>query len=153
MQVGRTGKLTPLAALSPVPIGGTMVKRATLHNQDEIDRLGVLIGDYVMVERGGDVIPKVVRVVEDKDHPRGTRKFKFPEHCPECGGIQVEMGRGKVRCLKHEGEPPRRFAARDRTNGTAKASANGTAKPSANGRVKKTKPKAKTTRRVAAKKA
>src|SRR5262249_20545812 len=83
VQVGRTGKLTPLAALTPVPIGGTMVKRATLHNQDEIDRLGVLIGDYVMVERGGDVIPKVVRVVDDKEHPRGTRKFKFPEHCPE----------------------------------------------------------------------
>src|SRR5215813_4542715 len=83
VQVGRTGKLTPVAWLKPVPIGGTMVKRATLHNQDEIDRLGVLIGDYVMVERGGDVIPKVVRVIEDKDHPRGHRKFKFPEHCPE----------------------------------------------------------------------
>ena len=89
VQVGRTGKLTPLAALTPVPIGGTMVKRATLHNQDEIDRLGVLIGDYVMVERGGDVIPKVVRVIEDKDHLRGTRKFQFPEHCPECGGMVV----------------------------------------------------------------
>jgi DNA ligase (NAD+) len=100
VQVGRTGKLTPLAALTPVPIGGTMVKRATLHNQDEIDRLGVLIGDYVMVERGGDVIPKVVRVVEDKDHPRGTRKFKFPEHCPECGGMVVRAeGEADHRCI------------------------------------------------------
>ena len=100
VQVGRTGKLTPLAALTPVPIGGTMVKRATLHNQDEIDRLGVLIGDYVMVERGGDVIPKVVRVVEDKDHPRGHRKFKFPEHCPECGGMVVRAeGEADHRCI------------------------------------------------------
>src|SRR5438270_604131 len=69
-QVGRTGKLTPVAWLKPVPIGGTMVKRATLHNMDEIERLGVKIGDWVMVERGGDVIPKVVKVIEDKEHPR-----------------------------------------------------------------------------------
>ena len=77
-----------------------MVKRATLHNQDEIDRLGVLIGDYVMVERGGDVIPKVVRVVDDKEHPRGTRKFKFPEHCPECGVMVVRAeGEADHRCI------------------------------------------------------
>ena len=72
VQVGRTGKLTPLAALRPVPIGGTTVKRATLHNQDEIERLGAKIGDWVLVERGGDVIPKIVKVVDDQDHPRGT---------------------------------------------------------------------------------
>ena len=89
VQVGRTGKLTPLAALKPVPIGGTTVKRATLHNQDEIERLGVKIGDWVLVERGGDVIPKIVKVIDDKEHPRGKRTFSFPEHCPECGGKVV----------------------------------------------------------------
>ncbi len=72
MQVGRTGKLTPVAVLRPVPIGGTTVSRATLHNMDFIDNLGIRIGDWVMVERGGDVIPKVVKVVEDKDHPHAA---------------------------------------------------------------------------------
>ena len=100
VQVGRTGKLTPLAALRPVPIGGTTVKRATLHNQDEIDRLGVKIGDWVLVERGGDVIPKIVKVVEDKDHPRGHRTFEFPTHCPECGGKVVRAeGEADHRCV------------------------------------------------------
>lgn len=92
VQVGRTGKLTPVAALSPVSIGGTTVTRATLHNQDEIDRLGVLIGDHVLVERGGDVIPKVVKVIEDQQHPRGSRRFRFPSYCPECGGTVVRQG-------------------------------------------------------------
>jgi len=100
VQVGRTGKLTPLAALHPVPIGGTTVKRATLHNQDEIDRLGVKIGDWVLVERGGDVIPKIVKVVEDKEHPRGHRTFTFPTHCPECGGKVVRAeGEADHRCV------------------------------------------------------
>ena len=100
VQVGRTGKLTPVAFLKPVPIGGTTVSRATLHNQDEIERLGVKIGDWVMVERGGDVIPKVVKVVEDKDHPRGTREFQMPTHCPVCGGkiVRVE-GEADHRCV------------------------------------------------------
>jgi DNA ligase (NAD+) len=84
VQVGRTGKLTPVAALTPVPIGGTTVSRATLHNMDEIGRLDVKIGDWVIVERGGDVIPKVVKVVDDKEHPRGTKQFHMPERCPVC---------------------------------------------------------------------
>jgi DNA ligase (NAD+) len=100
VQVGRTGKLTPVAALKPVPIGGTTVSRATLHNMDEIERLGVKIGDWVEVERGGDVIPKVVRVVEDKDHPRGHKQFHMPEHCPVCG-TKVVRTEGEVdyRCV------------------------------------------------------
>ena len=99
-QVGRTGKLTPVAWLKPVFIGGTTVTRATLHNQDEIDRLGVKIGDWVMVERGGDVIPKVVKVLEDKDHPRGDKTFHMPEQCPVCGSHVVRVeGEADHRCV------------------------------------------------------
>ncbi|GAC1415964.1 MAG: NAD-dependent DNA ligase LigA [Acidobacteriaceae bacterium] len=83
-QVGRTGKVTPVAKLNPVLIGGTTVARATLHNADEIDRLGVRIGDSVQVERGGDVIPKIVALVHDAQHPRGTGEIVFPTHCPRC---------------------------------------------------------------------
>jgi DNA ligase (NAD+) len=98
VQVGRTGKLTPVAWLKPVPIGGTTVSRATLHNMDEIERLGVRIGDWVLVERGGDVIPKVVKVLEDK--PRGHKKFHMPEHCPVCGGNVVrDEGEADHRCV------------------------------------------------------
>ena len=98
VQVGRTGKLTPVAALKPVSIGGTTVTRATLHNMDEIERLGVRIGDWVAVERGGDVIPKVVKVLEDR--PRGTREFHMPERCPECGGHVVRAeGEADHRCV------------------------------------------------------
>jgi DNA ligase (NAD+) len=100
IQVGRTGKLTPVAALKPVPIGGTTVSRATLHNLDEIERLDVKIGDWVEVERGGDVIPKVTRVIEDKDHPRGRRLFHMPEKCPECGTHVVRTeGEVDYRCV------------------------------------------------------
>src|SRR6267142_2582274 len=97
-QVGRTGKLTPVAWLKPVFIGGTTVTRATLHNQNEIERLGVKIGDWVMVERGGDVIPKVVKVMEDK--PRGHKAFHMPENCPVCGR-KVHRTEGEVdyRCI------------------------------------------------------
>jgi DNA ligase (NAD+) len=100
VQVGRTGKLTPVAALKPVPVGGTTVSRATLHNMDEIERLGVKIGDWVEVERGGDVIPKVTRVIEDQDHPRGHKSFHMPERCPVCGGHVVRTeGEADHRCV------------------------------------------------------
>lgn len=97
-QVGRTGKLTPVAELVPVAIGGTTVRNATLHNMDEIERLGVKIGDWVRVERGGDVIPKVVGV--DKDHPRGKADIDVPEKCPVCG-TKVMRTEGEVdyRCV------------------------------------------------------
>ena len=100
VQVGRTGKLTPVAELAPVFIGGTTVSRATLHNADFILGLGLRIGDYVKVERGGDVIPKVVEVIEDADHPRGNREFTFPSVCPECGS-EVVRAEGEVdyRCV------------------------------------------------------
>ncbi len=98
--VGRSGKLTPTAMLTPVFVGGVTVSRATLHNADFIERMGLLIGDWVKVERGGDVIPKVVEVVEDKDHPRGTHKFSFPAKCPECGNAVVrEEGEADWRCV------------------------------------------------------
>jgi DNA ligase (NAD+) len=99
-QVGRTGKLTPVAGLAPVSIGGTTVRNATLHNLDEIGRLGVKIGDWVQVERGGDVIPKVAKVIDDKDHPRGDGEIEAPEKCPVCG-TKVVRTQGEVdyRCV------------------------------------------------------
>jgi DNA ligase (NAD+) len=100
VQVGRTGKLTPVAMLAPVLIGGTTVRNATLHNMDEIERLGVKIGDWLQVERGGDVIPKIVKVIDDKDHPRGHKSFHMPETCPVCG-TKVVRTEGEVdyRCV------------------------------------------------------
>jgi DNA ligase (NAD+) len=99
-QVGRTGKLTPVAELAPVSIGGTTVRNATLHNVDEIERLGAKIGDYVQVERGGDVIPKVAKVVEDEVHARGKQEIDIPEKCPVCG-TKVVRTEGEVdyRCV------------------------------------------------------
>jgi DNA ligase (NAD+) len=98
--VGRTGKLTPTAMLTPVFVGGVTVSRATLHNADFIDRLGLLLGDWVKVERGGDVIPKVAEVITDDAHPRGNRKFHFPTDCPECGNPVVrEEGEVDWRCV------------------------------------------------------
>ncbi|HYL35618.1 MAG TPA: NAD-dependent DNA ligase LigA [Bryobacteraceae bacterium] len=95
--VGRTGALTPVAFLKPVNIGGVTVARASLHNEDEIGRLGVEIGDRVLVERSGDVIPKVVRVV-GQGHER--RPFRMPRHCPVCGGEVVrEEGEAASRCI------------------------------------------------------
>ncbi len=99
-QVGRTGKITPVAALAPIFIGGTTVTRATLHNADEIERLGVRIGDFVSVERGGDVIPKITEVVSDKDHPRGKKEIVFPGCCPVCN-TDLVRAEGEVdwRCI------------------------------------------------------
>jgi DNA ligase (NAD+) len=97
-QVGRTGKVTPVAELKPVSVGGTTVKRATLHNADEIARLGVKIGDTVSVERGGDVIPKITGVVEES--ARGTREIDFPTKCPECRSELVKVeGEVDWRCV------------------------------------------------------
>jgi DNA ligase (NAD+) len=97
VQVGRTGTLTPVAHLKAVNIAGVTVTRATLHNEDEIARLGVEIGDTVLVERSGDVIPKVVRVVKQG---RDRRAFKMPAHCPVCGGkIVREEGEAASRCI------------------------------------------------------
>ncbi len=84
LQVGRTGTITPVAVLEPVFIGGTTVSRASLYNEDYIDELGLRVGDMVVVERGGDVIPKVTSVVTEK-RPPGSRAYRFPSTCPECG--------------------------------------------------------------------
>ena len=97
--VGRTGTLTPVASLETVPIGGVMVKSASLHNMDEIVRKDIQIGDTVVVERAGDVIPYVVRVLEEK-RTGGERKFVMPERCPVCGSdVFREEGEAAYRCI------------------------------------------------------
>jgi DNA ligase (NAD+) len=90
IQVGRTGALTPVAHLEPVLLAGTTVARATLHNEDEIQRLGVKIGDWVMLEKGGDVIPKVLSVITSKRTGK-EKEFKPPEKCPVCGSPIVRV--------------------------------------------------------------
>ena len=98
VQVGRTGALTPVARLEPVVVGGVTVTNATLHNQDEIDRKDVRVGDTAWVRRAGDVIPEVIRVVPDR-RPEGTEPFRLPERCPVCGSEAVRAeGEVAVRC-------------------------------------------------------
>jgi DNA ligase (NAD+) len=97
VQVGRTGKLTPVANLDPVFLAGSTVSRATLHNEEEVGRKDVRVGDTVLIEKGGDVIPKVVRVMEEK-RPPSTSPWTPPETCPVCG----------TRAVKAEGEVDRR---------------------------------------------
>jgi DNA ligase (NAD+) len=97
VQVGRTGALTPVAHLKPVEVSGVKVARATLHNEDEIERLGLEIGDEVVIERSGDVIPKVVRV---EKQGASRKKFHMPAHCPICGSkIVREEGEAASRCI------------------------------------------------------
>jgi len=118
VQVGRTGKLTPVARLEPVHVGGVTVTNATLHNQDEIDRKDVRIGDSVIVRRAGDVIPEVVAVVAER-RPRGARRFQMPARCPVCGS-HVERVEGEADhrcsgglfCAAQRREALRHFASR-----------------------------------------
>src|SRR5206468_2483928 len=97
VQVGRTGALTPVAVLEPVQLGGTTTRNATLHNEDEIERLGVQINDRALLERGGDVIPKIMSVVEQA---ADRRPFEMPSQCPVCGSeVYREQGEAVRRCL------------------------------------------------------
>jgi DNA ligase (NAD+) len=97
VQVGRTGTLTPVAVLEPVQVGGVTVSRSTLHNMDEIERLGLQIGDTVLIERAGEVIPHVLKVVKEG---KNRRAFRMPKHCPECGStIHHVEGEVAYRCV------------------------------------------------------
>ncbi|MBV8593191.1 MAG: NAD-dependent DNA ligase LigA, partial [Caulobacteraceae bacterium] len=98
VSVGRTGALTPVCEIEPTNVGGVIVSRATLHNEDEVQRKDVRDGDMVIVQRAGDVIPQIVAVVPE-ERPKGAKPFKFPDHCPVCGSLAVrEPGEAVRRC-------------------------------------------------------
>jgi DNA ligase (NAD+) len=102
IQVGRTGTLTPVAALEPVTVGGSRVARATLHNEEEIERKDIRIGDVVVIEKAGEVIPAVVSVRTDL-RTGGEKKFRMPKQCPECGSAVVkDEGQVAVRCVNSQ---------------------------------------------------
>jgi len=105
-QVGRTGAVTPVANLKPVQLAGTTVKRATLHNANEIERLDLHEGDTVFVEKGGEIIPKIINVNLDKRHP-DAQKIVYPTTCPECGSTLIRNeGEVAFYCPNDEGCPP-----------------------------------------------
>ncbi|MBN2188747.1 MAG: NAD-dependent DNA ligase LigA [Chitinispirillaceae bacterium] len=109
-QVGRTGVITPVARLAPVFLAGTTIRNATLHNYEEIGRLGVRVGDYVEIEKGGEIIPKVVRVVMEKRLP-SVKTFRPPEKCPSCGSVLKRLeGEVALRCFSRSC-PAQIFAA------------------------------------------
>ena len=97
VNVGRTGRLTPLAVLNPVRLAGTTVSRASLHNQDQIDRLDVRIGDTVIVRKAAEIIPQIIAVVKDK-RPDGTSPFLIPDRCPDCGSPAVREEGSDIYC-------------------------------------------------------
>jgi DNA ligase (NAD+) len=105
-QVGRTGNITPVANLKPVLLAGTTVKRASVHNANEIERLDLCIGDYVFVEKGGEIIPKITEVNLEK-RKDNLVKVQFPTHCPECGSELVRKeGEANHYCMNEKGCPP-----------------------------------------------